>query len=80
MPDKDKNFGGSLVLDFRDDVTCKPRIVPCDLTLLQFYFYFCSLYFIFDSNHVTGMKLPLLFVHILIKIITNHFTTQMLAC
>ena len=31
MPDEDKNFSGSLVLDFRnDDVTGKPRILFCD--------------------------------------------------
>ena len=29
MPDKVNNFGGSLVLDFKnDDIMCKPRIEP----------------------------------------------------
>jgi len=27
MPDKDKNIGGSLFLDFLDDIMCKPRVI-----------------------------------------------------
>ena len=49
MPDEGKNFGGSFILDFKnDDVTCKPRIcsvAPQSLRfgwLLRFYLR-CSL-------------------------------------